>query len=274
MAIEKSLVNKQWDPFLAMDRLDDQAIIAELQGQTVKALVYEFKQNGQLVTGLSKAGVDAVVREMAKQGEVLREMELNVLETPDEFVAQVKAGRYVIQTNQQTGEVKETLLDVVFGVKRQPKKHPSGTPNPFAYEQAVSKAARNAKMRLLREDLKQTIIALARKEGRVKEVKPETVDAEPVDSSAKAKPAPKPAKDTQEDASGAITPAQKDAILKLAGQLVPGDDDARAQWLFAHYGLDLANATREQAGDVIQKLQWAIKHKGGNAQAQAQQAMM
>ncbi|NPV80704.1 MAG: hypothetical protein HPY52_10590 [Firmicutes bacterium] len=177
MPEEKALARKpqgvtQWDPFVAMDSLDDEAIIAELQGQTVKALVYEFKQDSQIVCGLSKAGVDAVVREMAKQGEVLRELELNVLETPDEFVAHVKAGRFAIQTNQQTGETKETLLDVVFGVKRQPKRHPGGAVNKFAYEQAVSKAARNAKMRLLREDLKQAIITMAKQEGRYTKVTP------------------------------------------------------------------------------------------------------
>ena len=71
------------------------------------------------------------------------------------------------------------------------------------------------------------------------------------------------------DAEKPITPVQRDAILKLAGQLVPGDEDARAQWLFERYGLDLAAASKADAGDVIQKLQWAIKHgKGGDAQGQ------
>lgn len=260
----------QWDPFVAMDRLDDQAIIAELQGQTVKALVYEFRQDGKPVSGLSKAGVDATVREMAKQGEVLRELELNVLDTPDEYVAHVKAGRFAIQTNQQTGEVKETLLDVVFGVKRQPKRHPNGAANPFAYEQACTKAARNAKMRLLREDLKQAIIAMAKEQGRYKQVTPETADGEVVDSVPKPRPAstskakqPEPA-----NGNGHILPDQRSAILKLAAQLTQGDEQARAQWVFEQYGVDLANATHENAGELIAKLQWEIKNRG-----KAQQAM-
>lgn len=159
-----------WDPFSIMDRLDDELIVKELQGQTVKTLVYQFEDKGKTVTGLSKAGVDATVREMAKQGEVLRELELSVLDNGNEYVAHVKSGRFMIQVNQQTGEVKEILLDTVFGVKRQPKLYEDGKPNRFAYEQAVSKAARNAKMRLLREDLKQAIIKTAIEQGQVERI--------------------------------------------------------------------------------------------------------
>lgn len=157
----------KFDPFTAMDKLDDEAIVAELQGQIVDTLAYQFEKDGQTITGLSKAGVDAVCREMAKQGEVIRELELNVLDTGEDYVAHVKAGRYIIQINQQTGESREVLLDTVFGVKRQPKKYDNGKTNPFAYEQAVSKASRNAKMRLLREDLKQATIQLAQEQKKV-----------------------------------------------------------------------------------------------------------
>lgn len=157
----------KFDPFMAMDKLDDDAIVAELRGQTIDALVYQIETGGQTVTGLSKAGVDAVCREMAKQGEVIRELDLNVLDTGEDYVAHVKAGRYIIQINQQTGESREVLLDTVFGVKKQPKKYDNGKTNPFAYEQAVSKASRNAKMRLLREDLKQATIQLAQEQKKV-----------------------------------------------------------------------------------------------------------
>lgn len=157
----------KFDPFMAMDKLDDDAIVAELRGQTIDALVYQVETGGQTVTGLSKAGVDAVCREMAKQGEVIRELDLNVLDTGEDYVAHVKAGRYIIQINQQTGESREVLLDTVFGAKKQPKKYDNGKLNPFAYEQAVSKASRNAKMRLLREDLKQATIQLAQEQKKV-----------------------------------------------------------------------------------------------------------
>lgn len=160
----------KFDPFMAMDKLDDDAIVAELRGQTIDALVYQIETGGQTVTGLSKAGVDAVCREMAKQGEVIRELDLNVLDTGEDYVAHVKAGRYIIQINQQTGESREVLLDTVFGVKKQPKKYDNGKLNPFAYEQAVSKASRNAKMRLLREDLKQATIQLAQEQKKVLKV--------------------------------------------------------------------------------------------------------
>lgn len=160
-----------WDPFVAMDRLDDDAIMAELEGRTIKALVYEFKQDGGTVRGLSKVGVDSVAREMAKQGEVLREMELDWAVDDDGAVLfKAKVGRYMVQTNQATGEIHEVLLDTAFGVKRQEKGYAGGRANPFWFEQGSMKAARNARMRLIREDLKQTVIQAAVNEGRVQKV--------------------------------------------------------------------------------------------------------
>lgn len=159
----------RYDPFSIMDRLDDDAIVAELEGQIIQALVYQIKdKSGRVTEGLSKAGVDACCREMARQGEVLRELELEVTETATEYLAKCKVGRYAVRFNPETGETREVLLDTAFGVKRQPKYYEDGKSNPFAYEQACMKAARNAKMRLLTEELKQKVIALARKEGRVK----------------------------------------------------------------------------------------------------------
>lgn len=159
-------------PFVAMDKLDEELIIAELQGQQVDTLVYQFENQGRVVTGLSKAGVDAVCREMAKQGEVIRELELNVLDNGTEYIAHVKAGRFAIQVTPD-GVQRDVLLDTVFGVKRQPKTFENGKLNPFAYEQAVSKAARNAKIRLLREDLKQVVIKAAIEAGKTIDIKPD-----------------------------------------------------------------------------------------------------
>ena len=64
-------------PFKLMDELDDELIVKELQGQLPEVLTYHFKDKGQEVWGLSKAGVDEATSELAKQGEVIRELEIN-----------------------------------------------------------------------------------------------------------------------------------------------------------------------------------------------------
>lgn len=164
----------RYDPFAAMDRLDDEAILAELEGRVMKALVYSFNQGGQTVTGLSKAGVDATVREMAKQHEVIRELECIFQDFGNDALFTAKAGRYAVKFDSEQGKAVEVLLDTRIGTKRQPKKMPNGRDNPFWFEQGSMKALRNANMRLLREDLKQAIIARAMaEEGGVREVRPE-----------------------------------------------------------------------------------------------------
>jgi len=166
----------RYDPFVAFDALDDEQIIAELKGQVLAELVYSFPgPDGKPVEGLSKAGIDACTRELAKQNEVLRELELTWEETTTEFRAKCKVGRYLVQFNVDKFQTVEVLLDTAFGVKRQPRnivtKDGKLLNNAFAFEQACMKAARNGKSRLIPEDLKRLVIAEARKKpGTVKEV--------------------------------------------------------------------------------------------------------
>jgi hypothetical protein len=155
-------------PFKLMDALDDQLIIAELEGRMPEVLTYHFSDKGQEVWGLSKAGVDEATGELAKQGEVIRELELTFVDGKEEAYFTVKAGRYVISKGGQ-----EVLLDTKFGTKRQPKKTPRGNDNSFWYEQGSIKACRNASMRLIPKTIVQAVIENAKKVGKVKEVKPE-----------------------------------------------------------------------------------------------------
>ena len=163
-------------PFKLMDALDDQLIIAELEGRMPEILTYHFTDKGQEVWGLSKAGVDEATGELAKQGEVIREMELNFTDGKDEAFFNVKAGRYAIAKNGQ-----EVLLDTKFGTKRQGKKTAKGNDNIFWYEQGSIKACRNASMRLIPKTIVQAVIENAKQKGKVKEVKelePEKVQPE------------------------------------------------------------------------------------------------
>ena len=163
-------------PFVLMDRLDDQLIIDEMEGRLPEVLTYHYKdsQNNE-VWGLSKHGVDECVSELAKKGEVIRELDCEKVEENNEFATfKARCGRYVINKDGT-----EILLDTAFGFKRQFKKHPTGTNNIFWPEQGYIKALRNARIRLVPKTIQQAIIEFAKQEGRVKKVKEEKKKEKP-----------------------------------------------------------------------------------------------
>jgi len=172
MSDEKYEIEKRDDslPFRLMDALDDQLIIAELEGRMPEILTYHFSDKGQEVWGLSKAGVDEATGELSKQGEVIRELELNFTDGETEAFFTVKAGRYVVSR-----DGKEILLDTKFGTKRQSKKTARGNDNTFWYEQGSIKACRNASMRLIPKTIVQAVIESAKQKGKVKEIKKEEI---------------------------------------------------------------------------------------------------
>lgn len=147
-------------PFWLMDRLDDELIVQELEGRLPAVLTYHFtdRATGKEIWGVSKSGVDEATAELAMKGEVIREVEVNMVDREEEALFTVKSGRYVLSKD----GTKEVLLDTKFGFKRQPKKTPSGGMNPFWYEQGAIKAARNASMRLIPKAIIQGVIAMAK----------------------------------------------------------------------------------------------------------------
>jgi len=124
--------------FQQLDRLDEEQILAEMQGAVLDTYVYSFKSGGRQVTGLSWAGVKAVA---AKMGSV----QVDLLQlTPGEggWTCVVKAtapdGSSRIGAAEQPYEM---------DTKRGPQ------PDPFALPKCVSKAQRNAIRALLPESL-------------------------------------------------------------------------------------------------------------------------
>lgn len=173
--MEKSLqAREEFQAFVLMDALDDDLIVQELEGRLPEVLTYHFTdKNGKEIWGLSKAGVDEATGELAKKGEVIRELELTYTDKETEGLFNVKSGRYVVGKNGQ-----EILLDVKFGTKRQPKQTDKKVDNPFWYEQGSMKAARNAASRLIPEHIKQGVIEYAKNAGKVKEIKKEEIETE------------------------------------------------------------------------------------------------
>lgn len=171
-----------------IDLLDDKAVLAELEGRISEAWVYHFEQRDEQtgkvreVWGLSKVGVDTASREMAKRGEALREVELRWEPDPkdEQFVLFTAAAERVAVTV----DGKEIRLDRAFGTKRQclfiqnRKEGITKRPDPFWFEKGSAKALRNARQRLISEEARATIIALAKKEGKVQPLQGKVVETE------------------------------------------------------------------------------------------------
>ena len=131
--------------FQQLDRLDEEQILAELQGAVLDQYVYSFKSGGRQVTGLSWAGVKHIASRM---GGVQCDL-LQLTDTGDAYLVVVKA----------------TAPDGAsrIGAAEQPKvqKTRGGEqPDPFALPKAVSKAQRNAIRALLPESLIAEVIKM------------------------------------------------------------------------------------------------------------------
>ncbi len=151
------------DVFSQMDKLDEDQVVAEMTGRRAaiaEALVYTFKQQGKVIAGLSKRGVDEAVRFMARMGQCIRETKLIAKRVESGIEARCLASLYLVT---QAGE--ERLLETRWGVKFQPyyeRVFAGGRQqereDKFAYEKACMKACRNASRRLIPEEMVQGVI--------------------------------------------------------------------------------------------------------------------
>ena len=125
---------------------------------------YSFRRKGQEIEGISADGVRDGIREMARQGEAIRTLEVR-LEKDDEneayFIA--RAARFAI-----AADGSEVLLDTTIRGKRisklEARADGNGTYfNDAWFEHGVTKASRNAEEALMPEALKQWMLAEAKK---------------------------------------------------------------------------------------------------------------
>lgn len=170
-----AVVKQECDVFAIMDKMDDDIIQAELENRVVSTWVYSFQgQEGKQQTGLSKKGVDEACTEMAKQGHLIEEEDLQWSKCPlsDEYVVfKAKVRRVVLGKDGA-----RVPMEPVFGTKRQwIKDHRKNGPDvddKFWFEKGAAKALRNARSRLIPAEIQAKIIALAKTQGKVKEVGP------------------------------------------------------------------------------------------------------
>lgn len=143
-------------PYVLFDRADDEAIIAKLKGQIVKAYVYCFKQQGNMVYGLGVDGAEACKRELARHGEIIEEESVDLIKDDNaQAYFQAKASRWAV--NMSGHRVK---LDTALGYKRVDKFMSTGGRNPFWFEQGASKSMRNAILRLTPEEIKARLVEM------------------------------------------------------------------------------------------------------------------
>lgn len=120
--------------FQQLDRLDENQIIAELQGAVAQDMVYSFRSGGKQVTGLSWSGIKYLA---ARLGNIQVDL-LQILDADESWCVLCKA---------MAGESSR------IGAAEQPKTMKNGNPDPFALPKATSKAQRNAIRALLPEKL-------------------------------------------------------------------------------------------------------------------------
>lgn len=212
---------QDFDPFRAMDKLDDELFLEEMKGRIVDTWAYSFRQDGKDVNGLSKVGVDQACREMAKSGEVIREenVEYTIDPTDKRYILfKGFASRIAVAK-----DGREVVLDRTIGTKRQcvfiatKEKGITDKVNPFWYEQGAMKSLRNARMRLLSEEIKTKIIVFSKENKKVREVKPEDDTTPPVEKGTSRKSS----KDTLfdelssycQDAEGLVDGNMRDSIV-------------------------------------------------------------
>jgi hypothetical protein len=166
--VTNELTVQPQDPFSEMERMDEQQVLDEIKGRAIESLVYEIRQGGQIVTGLSLAGVSEVVRTMNANGKSrlgISDREPIVTETEGYF--EVKA---FAQDTQNGGGY--------WGIKRQPKtiqkRDGSNQADTFALEKAMAKAQRNALRRLIPEYFAKEMIAAFRQRGNAQVVENKT----------------------------------------------------------------------------------------------------
>jgi len=166
--------NKDQEFFVASELADDAAIEAELLGQAMEHYIYQFSSKGNIVTGLSVAGVNEISRKMTKNpksGTKIRIIPESVKVERDIVMNEQKGMQVtVIAENMVTGE---TGIGIKFetyeNIGRKGK-----YPNTFVVEKALSKAERNAKRKLIPEKAAVEMIKMFVKQGNIQTIKQPT----------------------------------------------------------------------------------------------------
>lgn len=132
--------------FREMEKRDEAQILAELQGEIVDEMIYQFPSGGRIVTGISWMGIKEIARRYGK-------IDVNLVHFEDlgnAYMIVVKA----IDIEKGTG-----LLGTSTQSKMMSRKDGSETPDDFCVQKAMSKAQRNAIRSIIPETYFKTVFA-------------------------------------------------------------------------------------------------------------------
>jgi len=188
--------NGESKALVIFDRLDNDVIIAQLQGRSVTTWAYTFQQEGKKLSGLSVTGIEECSRLAAMRGEALRVLTFRLEDQGEAYFAMVECGRFAVR---EGGEA--VLLDTALGTKREMKVKVRRSGGYYtdgnAADVAMSKAARNAKAKLLDPQLKEQVMAAALETGRVTVATPD--DARRIERARRREEIPPPKEKVDED---------------------------------------------------------------------------
>lgn len=159
---KKSLEEIKQEPYVLMDKYDEEEMLAELQGKYLKGMVYQFEQtlpdgSKRTVTGLSYTGI----KECAHKFSMSTGQPIDVI---DEALTD-DGPTYTLKVT-----MRHPTIGSRIGVSVQAKKFDNGATNKFALQTAYSKAQRNAMRQILPEHSIQTFIDAAINAGDIKKV--------------------------------------------------------------------------------------------------------
>lgn len=236
------------DIFQRFDALDDKVIISELENRVVDAWVYHFKpKNAPEVWGMGKAGIDGCMIALGKKGIALREEDVRheIDPTNAQYVLfTAKVSKHLID---KKGD--EAMVESAIGTKRQWTKmllkNGDVVVDPFWFEKGSIKALRNAKARLIPEEIKAKIITFAKSKGKVKEIK----------NDERSGIGRKPGEDGETDTP--VTAEQKAKIGKLEA-ILTDKLDVEPSVLVNQFGKDFKGKTLEEI-NTLDAAYWLSK---------------
>lgn len=157
-----------------IDEFDAELVVLGVESEVVESWGYTFGTGKSRVTGMSIRGVEAAAREMVKHGEIIRcedpriiaedDSEIRLVCTAIRFLVNPNTGEQ-IETDRATRALRQSKLQKinVWEYDEQLQKNvvvgERWEEDPKWFEKAYSKAARNAMLPLLRQDVKAQVIA-------------------------------------------------------------------------------------------------------------------
>lgn len=151
------VVTQDRDVYRAMDRADEQQILDEIQGRTLREMVYSFRSGGQQVTDLSYGGVREVVRTLNTRGYASIQISADKPEVEEITEGDDTYYRVMVYAYDRASGMGQ--WGTAVEPKHMKKRDDTRVWDKFALTKALNKAQRNAMKALLPLEFTETIVA-------------------------------------------------------------------------------------------------------------------